>query len=146
MSLHVDVVGTSVPKILQIRFPVEAATSALECYCSYYACLWRLLPPSGQAVFSSSLYSWRPGPLVGTWWVWKDYMHLRKGIYKAKTKMHTLQTPALQPPRPQKAYRWVQAATWQLADTGKNRDPLGAPHLDVYVQLHWQELSRESAE
>ena len=71
------------------------------------------------------------------------YFMIVEGLYafkerniKAKTKMHTLQTPALQPPRPQKAYRWVQAATWQLADTGKNRDPLGAPHLDVYVQLH----------
>ena len=38
-ELHVDVAGTSVPETLQIRFPVEATTSALECYWSYCVCL-----------------------------------------------------------------------------------------------------------
>lgn len=136
MSLHVDVVGTSVPEILQIRFPVEAATSTLECYCSYYACLLETATSfRAGCVFFLPIFL-RPRTLG-------RYLMIVEGLYafkerniKAKTKMHTLQTPALQPPRPQKAYRRVQAATWQLADTGKNRDPLGTPHLDVYDQLH----------
>lgn len=137
MSLHVDVAGTSVPKILQIRFPEEAATSALECSCSYYVSLLLETATSFRAgcVFFLPIFL-RPRTLG-------RYLMIVEGLYafkerniKAKTKMHTLQTPALQPPRPQKAYRPIQAARWQVADTGKNRDLLGALHLDFYVQLY----------
>ena len=136
-ELHVDVAGTSVPETLQIRFPVEAATSALECYCSYCVCLLLETATSFRAgcIFFLPIVL-RPRTLG-------RYLMIVEGLYafkerniKAKTKMHTLQTPALQPPRPQKAYRLVQAARWQLADTGKNRDPLGALHLDFYVQQY----------
>lgn len=112
MSLHVDVAGTSVPKILQIRFSVEAATSTLECYCSYHVCLLETATSfRAGCVFFLPIFL-RPRTLG-------RYLMIVEGLYafkerniKAKTKMHTLQTPALQPPRPQKAYRPVQAARW----------------------------------
>ena len=96
MSLHVDVVGTSVPKILQIRFPVEAATSALECYCSYYACLLETATSfRAGCVFFLPIFL-RPRTLGRYFMIVEGLYAFKERNIKAKTKMHTLQTPALQ--------------------------------------------------